>query len=478
MTKGGGEQIGFGEDTSDEICTILNNAETNYFEKWLVLLRRANIGMERWLAGQDEELSLPNTYTDNYANMNVPTLDYLKSKYVADALFFWYKNQHDIGLDMPDYLARYYPDKNLQDVNSMIRTNFGLPPSQSSHHPYPEMNLRVPALLKNKVFTCNSSNGARIISLPVDKTITKPDDQGNLRSVTMAANTPCQFGSEFPKGTFNVNNEFNGCGFDDIFCTGVRTNQPTQGTNYSCLYSCNCDAWPNAYRDVFPTSQTFHSCTTAECINNQRLLNDNDSFHVRNNLSPGINRINDTAYRVCGSNDLYPENGGYKDTSESNCNTRCNCNYTCSMAHAGARYSLCYPEQYPDNLDSGSGELPVYCTEEDDTRCPSGTSCHLPSLSCLTPCESALYNSSCTKNGGVDCTICAGRQQATLRRAGCTDEDIQNFCFTPCHRAMMSRGCENGTNAECLSCARENIDALRLADCSDADIDVFCQSGH
>tara|TARA_B100000902_G_scaffold393273_1_gene447187 strand:- start:937 stop:1818 length:882 start_codon:yes stop_codon:yes gene_type:complete len=234
---------------------------------------------------------------------------------------------------------------------------------------------------------------------------------------------PCEYGSKFPDDTFDMRHGTGSCGPQDVYCTGIYG--PESRSN--CLRACNCDAWPNPYPEIFPN------------VDHQRIENKNGPPSVLVNSPPyvihgGLNRRNDSSYRVCSTND-FSSNDSVSvpvDSETSNCLSGCNCNYTCAMAQAGARYSQCFPDKYSPAIIKH--EWPEYCTDCGDNRCDSskGEYCDVNQLSCITippQCLESLNNTSCNNCGDANvCDICTGPHQAVLRAAGCTAAHVQEWC--------------------------------------------------
>jgi len=401
---------GFSEDTADNICSLIDASstkETPALDTWKNLCDQAGIGLRTWITqaqapgvSSTPPLSLPQT------NLG----DYLQSKKIADARLYWLINKQDIlneikegGEFNPNFVNTFFPN--------MALSNFG-ELSDGAEYDAKLVKDKVGQLLKNKVYTCNSSNRTRSVSMNRQINLQK---QGH--NLPLRVGVPCEYGSEFPDDTFDMRYGTGSCGPQDVYCTGIYGPR----TRSNCLRSCNCDAWPNPYPEIFPY------------VDHQRIENKNGPPHVVVN-NPGLNRRNDGSYKVCSSNDF--DGGVPVDSETHDCLSGCNCNYTCAMAQAGARYSQCFPHKYSPALVKH--EWPEYCTKKNEcggNRCDSDKNeyCNLNQLSCLTDinerCMESLKSTNCSNCGTTSaCQICTGPHQGPLRAAGCTNDDIQNWC--------------------------------------------------
>jgi hypothetical protein len=416
MTKGGTGKIGFGEQTADTVCNdvIHNPFIENEFQRWIALCRRAGIGMQEWLDALDsspgpaQELTIP--AAENY--FGVDTLTNIQAKQIADAIFYWQMNSEAIE----EQFALEYgspPDPNvLVKWATMLADNFNrpddLPPSR-----YP----RVHALLKNKVYTCNSTNGSSIISTNSDVSFTKTDGT----TLTLNAGDPCQFGSEFSEFTFRNRGLRSLCGPNNIFCESLQNKELNQ-----CYNSCNCDNWPNPYKDLYSH------------ITHARYADPDGTFRIKDgtrddNLKRAMNNPDRGDYKVCTGTDY--EGSIPRDSATSNCQPDCNCNYTCALVQAGARYAGCYPDEYsplPVRGQVPGGEpWPPYCTQE--SHCTEDSSCDLGRFSCVPSgpyCSEQLRQTICYWGGRDfgDCESCLSTQTRATVPAHCPSEIKDAYC--------------------------------------------------
>ena len=193
-------KIGFGEQTADRVCAdvITNSSISNEFDKWVSLCQRAGIGMSQWLAAHVSNPSSTQALTLPVAEnvIGIETLTNIQAKLIADVIFYWQMNSDAIQQQFAERYATH-PDPNLITAwAQMLMENF-YRPDNTPLASYPKVH----ALLKNKVFTCNSTNGSSIISTDSEVSFTKT----NGTSLTLNAGDPCQFGSEFSEFTFQDN---------------------------------------------------------------------------------------------------------------------------------------------------------------------------------------------------------------------------------------------------------------------------------
>jgi len=419
MTKDktqGPPKIGFGEQTADRVCAdvITNPSIANEFDKWVSLCQRAGIGMSQWLAAHVSNPSSTQALTLPVAEnvIGIETLTNIQAKLIADVIFYWQMNSDAIQQQFAERYATH-PDPNLITAwAQMLMENF-YRPDNTPLASYPKVH----ALLKNKVFTCNSTNGSSIISTDSDVSFTKT----NGTSLTLKAGDPCQFGSEFSEFTFQDNSPSTRpkCGPNDIFCEALPRKEIDQ-----CYNSCNCDKWPNPYEDLYSH------------ISHARYANPDGTFIIKDgtrggSLRTSMNDPNDGSYKVCAAHD-YLAPGEPRDSSTSNCINNCNCNYTCALAQAGARYSGCYPDRYSPSPVRGqvpSGEpWPPYCAQ--DSHCDANSSCDLANYSCVPSgpyCEERLNQTHCYQPQWTkaECDYCLSRQ--TLP-ASCSAQIKDAYC--------------------------------------------------
>lgn len=360
------------EDAVDNVCPTLT-AKPNKYEVFVDLLNRAlpPNSFEDWRSVAEDSdvsdptptLTLPSHTTDDVSGSW--KIDFKLSKVLADARFYWWVNHQQILDDSSFALSD--PSK----FEDMVKRTFGDPTTAryvSSSDPVP--SDPVARLLGNKTYTCDTDNPTRILT--VDQDVSMDTEFGTQ---TLNAGEACEFGSHFPDGTFqsrDAGRQVAHCGPDDIWCSTFFNTT----TRDSCLRTCNCNAWPNPYQNVFGH------------VNRNRFYTGQappNDFRVKLSGS-GLNYKNDGAYRVCSSND-YDAGGIPVDKCDPQGCTgcaNCNCNVTCAMAQAAARYTNCLP-QYPEV--HSDVEIPQFCTERGDPRCPRGYTCDTNKLKCIdNPC--------------------------------------------------------------------------------------------
>lgn len=118
------------------------------------------------------------------------------------------------------------------------------------------------------------------------------------------------------------------------------------------------------------------------------------------------------------------------------------------LLYPGSLWGVRWPELRNETTDNPCA--PVYCDISDNTydanTCPT-TSCqggflaspalgkevewhftHVNNTRVVYQCSDALVDLCGTCRGTHECAICAGRQQSTLRQAGCSHAEIKNWC--------------------------------------------------
>jgi hypothetical protein len=391
-------KIGFGEDTTDPVCSTLTSS-ANAFDKFKTLCDTARIMMTDWVRTTfaDPKTQALLTIPTPGEHTRGPTFTSKQAKLIADALFYYNKNSTAITDGYTAQVRSQDPDL-LERWGTMLERYFV------------GASARIPALLKNKVYTCSSLGGSRVIS--TDAEIEFVNTRGERE--TLSPGDPCRFGSEYPDRMFSDGRGVPNCGPSGIFCEMATSD---------CLRTCNCDAWPNPYIDLFDAHLHDNDITHGRFVRPGLGINGTTIQNGTDNptLLASMNNPNDGSYKVCSAHD-YNADGSPRDSFRSDCTGRCNCNYTCALAQAGARYASCFPDTYlptPTPVD-----LPDYCTT--DSHCDDGESCDLNTYSCVEPCERQLARSNCQTRYPRDiiqCLTCADPYDGV-----CDRDQIRSYC--------------------------------------------------